>query len=107
MQNISEIINKTFLRIAELQANFVVVSFFPSLKGDTKYMVSLIKYDEDEYSDNEQEYFHDLPETADLESDLKHICKQILSSYPKDIELHGNFRFHYRDRRINSEITIK
>lgn len=108
MSQIKHLLDEVFNSLETIGANHAFANFGISSDGRPKWIISLIKYNQDEeVYDADQESFHGTEQSVTLEGNMETIAEHLLSSYPLDIVSWGHFKFNYDNRSVTSSIEFK
>lgn len=107
MNQIAQLISEVFNNLETLGANFATAHFHTNSNGVVEWVISLIKYNELDEEDTEQESFHGTEESVTLEANMETIGEHLLSNYPLENVKWGHFNFHYHSKSITSSVEFK
>jgi hypothetical protein len=106
MKDVNTLLDEIFNSLETLGANHAFANFGISSDGRPKWIISLIKHNEDE-EDPDQEYIHGTEQSVTLEGNMETIGEHLLSSYPLDMVNWGHFKFNYDNKSVTSSIEFK
>jgi hypothetical protein len=107
MKDVNTLLDEIFNSLETLGANHAFANFGISSDGRPKWNISLIKYNDRDEEDMEQESFHGTEQSVTLEGNMETIAEHLLSSYPLDIVNWGHFSFNYYNRSITTSVEFE
>jgi hypothetical protein len=108
MRDVNTLLDEIFNSLETLGANFAKANFSISSDGrPNKWIISLIKYNDLDEEDTEQESFDGTEQSVTLEGNMEAIGEHLLSSYPLNIVKWGHFSFNYYNRSITTSVEFE
>jgi hypothetical protein len=107
MNQITQLIDEVFDDLKTLGANFATAHFHTLSDEGVEWVISLIKYNDLDDEDTEQESFHGTEQSVTLEGNMETIGEHLLSNYPLENIKWGHFNFHYSSRSITNSVEFK
>lgn len=103
---ITDWIDDVFNRLEAIQANHAFANFYIDSKEPNKWIISLMRYNEEDDYDADHESFYGTEQAVMLEAHMEAIGERLLSSYPLDNIKWGHFKFNYNNRSITSSVEF-
>lgn len=107
MNQITPLLDEVFHSLETLGANFATAHFHTIHNESVEWVISIIKYNDLDEEDTEQESFHGTEQSVTLEGNMETIAEHLLSNYPLENIKWGHFNFHYNSKSITSSVEFK
>jgi len=106
MSQIPQLLDEVFNSLETIQANHAFANFYISSDKSLDWIMSIMRYNEEDDYDADQESFHGTEHSVSLEGNMETIAEHLLSTYPLDNIKWGHFKFNYNNRSITSSVEF-
>jgi hypothetical protein len=107
MKDIITLLDEVFNNLENIQANHAFANFNTSSDKSLGWVISIMRYNEEDEDDTDQESFHGTQHSVQLEANMETIAEHLLTNYPLDNIKWGHFKFNYYNRSITSSVEFK